>query len=53
MHTDDLSSVRTHQDNSLRCARSSRIMVILREAAAMAGNSNRLTDWIRLAGRGV
>ncbi len=49
VYAPDLSRVRTHLDDGLRCAKGSRILIALREVATLAGNSDRLADWVRLA----
>ena len=49
VYAGDLSQVRTHLDNGLRCARGSRIMVVLREVQTLAGRPDRAAEWVRLA----
>ncbi len=49
IYADDLSRVRAHLDQGLRCAQGSRIMVVLREVATLARRWERPAEWVRLA----
>jgi hypothetical protein len=49
IYAPDLSRVRTHLEDGLRCAQGSRILIALREMETVAGKLDRPTEWARLA----